>query len=64
MSLIAGQTAGPNGLKFLVDSHGWQRGVLGEKKIRNCFFQIFFLIIKKNSNLFSTAKFSMSTFFE
>ena len=47
MSLIAGQTAGPNGLKFLVDSHGWQRGVLGEKKIRNCFFQIFFLIIKK-----------------
>ena len=27
----AGQTAGPNGLKFFVDTHGWSGGVLGLK---------------------------------
>ncbi len=26
---IAGQTAGPNGLNFFVDTHGWQGGVIG-----------------------------------
>ena len=35
---IAGQTAGPNGLKFFGDTQGWPGGVLGLKK-----FDIFFL---------------------
>ena len=35
---IAGQMAGPIGLKFFVDTHGWP----GVKKIRNFFFQFFF----------------------
>ena len=26
---IAGQTAGSNGLKFVVDTHGWPGGVKG-----------------------------------
>ena len=26
---IAGQTAGPIGLKFFVDTHGWPGGVIG-----------------------------------
>ena len=26
---IAGQTAGPNGLKLFVDTHGWPEGVIG-----------------------------------
>ena len=26
---IAGHTAGPIGLKFVVDTHGWPRGVKG-----------------------------------
>ena len=30
---IAGQTAGPNGLKFFVDTHGWPGGAIGYKKI-------------------------------
>ena len=32
MSPIAGQTAGPNELKFFVDTHGWP-GVFQAKKI-------------------------------
>ena len=31
---IAGQTAGPNGLTFFVDTHGWPTGVVGLKKIK------------------------------
>ena len=38
---IAGQTAGPIGLKFFVDTHGWPR-VYRLKKSQNFFFQIFF----------------------
>ena len=38
---IAGQTAGPNGLKFFVDTHGWP-GVFYAKKNRNLFFNFFF----------------------
>ena len=34
---IASQTAGPIGLKFFVDTHGWPRGCYRLKKI-----QIFF----------------------
>ena len=30
---IAGQTAGPNGLNFIVDTQGFPGGVLGFKKI-------------------------------
>ena len=44
MLSIAGQTAGPIGLKFVVDAHGWP-GVLKAKKIdlKKCiFFSIFF----------------------
>ena len=26
---IAGQTAGPNGLKLFADTHGWPEGVIG-----------------------------------
>ena len=37
MLRIAGQTAGPIGLIFFVDTHGWQR-MLKAKKIR-IFFQ-------------------------
>ena len=38
---IAGHTAGPIGLKFVVDTHGWPRGVIKAKKNR-IFFPIFF----------------------
>ena len=34
---IAGQTAGPIGLKFFVDTQGWP-GVFKAKKIRSFFF--------------------------
>ena len=34
MSPIAGRMAGPNGLKICVDTHGWQGGFIGKKKIR------------------------------
>ena len=37
---IAGQTAGPNGLKFYVDTRGW--GVSKAKKNSNFFSNIFF----------------------
>ena len=40
---LAGQTAGPNGLKFFVNTHGWLGGVLGNNnKISNIFLTIFF----------------------
>ena len=49
---IAGQTAGPTGLKFFVDTHGWPGGCYRLKKIenkfffvRNFFFQNFFFNI-------------------
>ena len=29
MLRIAGKTAGPIGLKFIVDTHGWPGGVIG-----------------------------------
>ena len=38
---IASQTAGPNGLKFFVDTHGWPEGVIGQKI--KFFFSKFFL---------------------
>ena len=43
----ASQPAGPIGLKFFVDTHGWS-GVLQNKKNRNNFFQnnFFFLFFK------------------
>ena len=40
---IAGQTVGPNGRTFFVDTQGWPGGVLGQKKFFY-FFQIFFNI--------------------
>ena len=39
-------TTGPIGLKFVVDTHGWQGGVIG-KKNRNLLFNFFFQIFKK-----------------
>ena len=42
---IAGQTAGPIGLKFFVDTHGWPGGSKKKFQIffyRKFFFQIFF----------------------
>ena len=48
MLSIAGQTAGPIGLKFFVDTHGWRRGECDSlKKIRSLFsktknFKFFF----------------------
>ena len=33
---IAGQSAGPNGLKFFVDTQGWLGSVLGFKKFEIC----------------------------
>ena len=38
---IAAQTAGPNGLKFFVDTHGWPGGVLGKRKFEIIFFNFF-----------------------
>ena len=38
-----GQTAGPIGLKFIVDTNWWP-GVLYAKKIINLFFKMFFKI--------------------
>ena len=38
---IAGQTAGPIGLKFFVDTHGWP-GVIKAKKSKFFFFRNFF----------------------
>ena len=31
MSPIAGQTAGPNGLKFFVDTHGFKKKFYGQR---------------------------------
>ena len=48
MLSIAGQTAGPIGLKFFVDTHGWRRGECDSlKKILSLFsktknFKFFF----------------------
>ena len=39
---IAGQTAGPNGLKFCVDTQGWPEGVLAKKNREKYFFSNFF----------------------
>ena len=39
---IAGQTAGPIGLKFFVDTQGWPGGDIGYKKFQKVFFQKFF----------------------
>ena len=44
---IAGQTAGPNGLTFFVDTQGFPRGVSGFKKISTFFFQIFLFIFPR-----------------
>ena len=41
MLLIAGQTAGPNGLNFFADTHGW----LGGYRLKKLDF---FNIFKKN----------------
>ena len=40
---IAGQTAGPIGLTFFVDTHGWPGGDIGYQKIEKKNFKIFFL---------------------
>ena len=45
MLRIAGQTAGPIGLKFVVDIYGWPGGVIGYKK-----FEIFFKIKSKSKS--------------
>ena len=37
---VAGQTAGPIGLKLFVDTHGWPGGVVGSKN--EIFFPFFF----------------------
>ena len=39
---IAGQTAGPIGLEFFVDTHGWPGGDIGLKNPNSFFFEIFF----------------------
>ena len=48
MLRIAGQTAGPIGLKLFVDTQGWPGGVRGFKKIEillfNICLQIFFKV--------------------
>ena len=43
MSPIAGQTAGPNGLTFFVDTQEWPRGVLGFKNRTFFVYKIFFV---------------------
>ena len=43
---IGGQTAGPIGLNFFVDTHGWSAGVLA-KKYSKLFFPIFFNFLFK-----------------
>ena len=37
---IAGQTAGPIGLNFFVDTHGWPGGVLYFKKSKSIYFNV------------------------
>ena len=39
MLRIAGQTAGPIGLKFFVDTHGWSPPRVKGKKFENLFSQ-------------------------
>jgi len=45
---IAGQMAGPIGLKFFVDTPGWPGGVIGHKIefLKKYFFSNFFLFLK------------------
>ena len=45
---IPGQTAGPIGLKFFLDTQGWPGSVKGYKKtnfFENIFFSIFFFTV-------------------
>ena len=42
----AGQTAGPIGLKFFVDTHRWPGGVKGLKNSKNFVLKFFFKIKK------------------
>ncbi len=44
MSTIAGQTSGPNGLKFFEGNHGCPRGGKSKKKLNILFFKISFFI--------------------
>ena len=54
MLLIAGQTAGPNGLKLFVDTHGWPVGVCRKKFLFKFFFQHFFLFNFFSQHFFHT----------
>ena len=44
MLRIAGQKAGPNGLNFFVDTHGWPREFLGKKKSKKNVLHYFFTV--------------------
>ena len=70
MSPIADQTAGPIGLTFFVDTHGWPGGVLGKKKsikkkIQHFFFFFFtgnatLLLVFNNSQIFADLPFKLA----
>jgi len=63
MLSIAGQTAGPSGLKFFVDTHGLSGGVMGYKKIV-IFFSQFFLSFYLNFFSTGNAGSSASTLYK
>ena len=44
---IAGQTAGPTGLKIFVDTQGWPRNVIGYKKSNFFSASVYFYMIFK-----------------
>ena len=47
---IASQTAGPNGLKFFVDTHGYPVGVIGLKHLKFFFISFFIKIFFSTGN--------------
>ena len=51
MSPIARQTAGPNGLKFFVNTHGWPGVVF--KALKNDFSPQFYFVFTCNAGPFS-----------
>ena len=52
---IAGQMAGPNGLKFFVDTQGWPGGVIGNNMESNFLFLKNFIFYFFTGNAGSSA---------
>ena len=53
MLRIAGQTTGPIGMKFFLDTYGWPGDVKGlkfKKKMKYCYSKVFFSIFFTGSS--------------